>query len=41
MGLDYLMRKYIFSWQDKIKKIKLFKYYTEKDNKDIGHNCHH
>ena len=29
-----------FSWQEQIQKIKLFKYYTGKDTKKVGQNCH-
>ena len=29
-----------FSWQEQIQKIKIFKYYTEKDKKIFGQNCH-
>ena len=30
-----------FSWQEQIQKIKLFKYYTEKDKNKLGQNFHH
>ena len=30
-----------FSWQEQIQEIKTFKYYTEKDVKLFGQNCHH
>ena len=30
-----------FSWQEQIQKIKLFKYYTEKDKNKFGQKCHH
>ena len=30
-----------FSWQEQIQKLKLFKYYTEKDAKINGQNCDH
>ena len=29
-----------FSKQEQVQKIKLFKYYTEKDKKKVGQNCH-
>ena len=30
-----------FSWQEQIQKIRLFKYYTEKDKRKVGQNGHH
>ena len=29
-----------YSWQEQIRKIKLFKYYTENVKKGFGQNCH-
>ena len=38
---EFLSKILRFSWQEQIQKMKIFKYYTEKDEKIFAQNCHH
>ena len=38
--MQILSRILQFSWQERIQKMKLFKYYTDKDKHKFWQNCH-